>query len=147
MIDINDFESWAQGFRCYEQLRVVDDMSYSRSWAQAYGCYEQLNVVDGVNDSRSHEHTPLMTNSGLRMTLMILGPKPMALNAMNSLELWLTWMTLGHDLKLRAMLDMKNLVCEPKALDAMKSSGLWMTWNSIGLWMIWKILDHVSLGP
>ena len=89
MIDINDFESWAQGFRCYEQLRVVDDMSYSRLWAQGYGCYEQLNVVDGINDSGSHELTPLddINNSGLRTTLMILGPKPMNLNAMNSSEL------------------------------------------------------------
>ena len=67
-------------------------MCYSRSWAQGYGCYEQLNIEDGINDSGSHELTPLdaMNNSGLRMTLMILGPKPMTLNAMNSSKLWLT---------------------------------------------------------
>ena len=59
MIDINDFESWAQGFRWYEQLKGVDDMSYSKSWGQGYGCYEQLNIVDGINDLGSHELTPL----------------------------------------------------------------------------------------
>ena len=89
MIDINGFESWAQGSKCYEQLRVVDDMCYSKSWAQGYGCFEQLNIVDGINDLGSHELTPLyaMNNLGLRMTLMILGPKPMTLIAMNNSEL------------------------------------------------------------
>ena len=33
-------------------------------------------------------------------------------------------MTLGHELKLRAMVDMKNLGYEPRALDVMKSSRL-----------------------
>ena len=89
MIDINDFELWAKGSKCCENIRVVDDMSYSRSWAQGYGCYEQLNVVYGVNDLGSHEHTPLdaMNNSKLRLALMILSHKPMTLNAMNSSEL------------------------------------------------------------
>ena len=58
---------------------------------------------------------------------MILGPKPITLNVMSSSELQLTCMTSGHELKLRAMVDMKNLGCEPKALDVMKSLGLWMT--------------------
>ena len=48
--------------------------------------------MDGINDSGSHELTPLdaMNKSGLRMTLMILSPKPMTLNAMNGSKLWLT---------------------------------------------------------
>ena len=31
---MNDSKSWAQGSRCYEQLKVVDDMNDSGSWAQ-----------------------------------------------------------------------------------------------------------------
>ena len=32
-VDMNDSESWDQGSKCYEQLRIVDDMSYSWLWA------------------------------------------------------------------------------------------------------------------
>ena len=42
MVGENDFRLSAQGYRCYEQLRVVDDMSYFVSWAQAFRCDEQL---------------------------------------------------------------------------------------------------------
>ena len=31
MVDMNDFESLAQGSTCYELLRVVDDMNDSES--------------------------------------------------------------------------------------------------------------------
>ena len=58
---------------------------------------------------------------------MILSPKPMTLNPMNNSELWLTRMTIGHKIKLKAMVDMKNLGCELRALDAMKNLKLWMT--------------------
>ena len=30
MVDMNDYGLWAQGSRCYEQLKVVDDMNDSR---------------------------------------------------------------------------------------------------------------------
>ena len=82
--------------------------------------------MDGINDSESHELTALdaMKNLGLRMTLIILGPKPMTLNTMNNSKLWLMWTTLGHELKLRAMVDMKNLGYDPRALNAMMSSRL-----------------------
>ena len=30
MDDMNDFASWTQAYKCYEQLRVVDDMDDSR---------------------------------------------------------------------------------------------------------------------
>ena len=33
MDDMNNSRLWAQGFRCYEQLRIVDDMNESKSWA------------------------------------------------------------------------------------------------------------------
>ena len=54
-------------------------------------CYEQLRVVDDMNDLGSHD---------LR-----------ALDAMDSLGLWMTRITPG---------------CELKALNAMNKSGLWM---------------------
>ena len=41
----------------------------------------------------------------------------MALDAFNSFGLWLTWTTLGRELK---------------ALDSMNNSRLMMTWNTIG---------------
>ena len=60
---INDSRLWAQGLRCYEYLRVMDDMNDSRSWTKGYGwhkrdwvvslslrCYEQLRARDDLND-------------------------------------------------------------------------------------------------
>ena len=65
MVDVKDFESCAQGSRCYEQLRVIDNMNHSRS------C--DLRALNAMNNSR------------LRMTLMILGCELMTLNAMNNI--------------------------------------------------------------
>ena len=31
MVDMNDSELWAQGYRKYEQLNIVDDMNYTSS--------------------------------------------------------------------------------------------------------------------
>ena len=47
----------------------MDDMSYFGSLAQGFGCYEQLKVVDDMNDSRFRELSPLvaMNSLGLRM--------------------------------------------------------------------------------
>ena len=39
------------GFKCYEKLRVVDDVEDSRSWAQGFICHEQLRVVIDKNQS------------------------------------------------------------------------------------------------
>ena len=126
---MNDSRLWLTSMNLIRELKALDAMKSSR-----FGWYEYLNVVDGISDSGSHELTTLdaMNNLGLRMTLMILSVKPMTLNAMNSSELWLTWMNPGHELKLKAMVDMKNLGCEPRALDVMKSLGLWMTWATPG---------------
>ena len=38
--DMNDFGSWAQGFRDYEQLKIVVDMKNSESYAQGSRWYE-----------------------------------------------------------------------------------------------------------
>ena len=42
MDDMNDSESWAQGSRCYEQLKVVVDMNNSNLWAQGSRFYELM---------------------------------------------------------------------------------------------------------
>ena len=31
MVDINDYGSWVEGSKCYEQLRAMDDMNDSKS--------------------------------------------------------------------------------------------------------------------
>ena len=42
---INDSRSCSQGPRCYEQLRVVDDMNESESSVHDFRCYEQLRAM------------------------------------------------------------------------------------------------------
>ena len=48
-----------EGYECYEQLCIMNDMYYSESWAEGYGCYEQLSIMDDMNDSRSCEVKPI----------------------------------------------------------------------------------------
>ena len=74
---MNDSKSWAQGFKCYEQLKVVDDMSYTRSWAQRCGCYEMTKVVDDTNYSGSRDISNL--------------------DAINNSELWMLWTIIGYE--------------------------------------------------
>ena len=44
------FRLWTQGFKCYEQLKSMDDMSSSWSWVEVSKCYEQVRIVDDMND-------------------------------------------------------------------------------------------------
>ena len=140
MVDVNDSRLWAQGSRCYEQLKVVDDMDN-------LGCCE-LKPQDAIN------------NSWLRMILMNLGHEPMALIAINSSKLWMTWMTLGRELKAPDVMNNSRL-CMTRitlgrgllALDAMNILDLLMTWMTQGhllralnaisrssLWWTWTTL-------
>ena len=86
---MNDSRLWEQASRCYEKVRLVDEMSYSRSWAQGFGRYEQLKVVDYMNDLGSHELKSLdaMNNLGLWMIWMIVGCEPKALIVTNNWRL------------------------------------------------------------
>ena len=79
VVDMNDFKSWTQGFKCYEKLRVVDDMNNLGS------C--ELRPLDAMN------------NLGIRMIWMILGHEPMSLDVMNNSGLWMIWTTLSHELR------------------------------------------------
>ena len=85
-------------------------MNDSKSWAEGSRCYEQLKVMDDMNILGSYEMRPLdaMNNLGIRMIWMILGHKPMSLNVMNNLGLWMIRTTLGRELW--ALDAMKNLV-------------------------------------
>ena len=42
MVRMKDSELWAHGFKCYEQLKAMEDISHSKSWAYGSKCYEQL---------------------------------------------------------------------------------------------------------
>ena len=68
--DMNDTGSWAQGSKCYAQLRVVVDMNYLGS--------PKLKALD------------VMDSSGLWMIWTILGREHNDLDAMNDLRLWMT---------------------------------------------------------
>ena len=80
----------------YEQLKAVNDINYSSSWAEGYGCYEQLSIMDDMNELGSHEVKPLdaMYNSNLLMiwiyllhelTWMTLGREFKVIDDMNDL--------------------------------------------------------------
>ena len=64
----------------------MDDMNNYGSWTQGSRCYEQLTIVDDMNDSISLDLRPpdAMNNSGLRIISMILSHEPMSPNAMNN---------------------------------------------------------------
>ena len=64
-------DSWllTQCSKCYELVRVMNDMNDSRSSTQVSSCYEQLRVVNDMNDFMFQLK---------------------ALYAMSSLELWMT---------------------------------------------------------
>ena len=53
LIEITNSRYWAQDTQCYEQLRVVDEMSSFELWAQGSRFYKQLKDVDDMNNSRS----------------------------------------------------------------------------------------------
>ena len=50
---MNDYKSWVEGYRCYEQLRAMDDMNDFELWAQGSRYYEQLKIVDDMSYSVS----------------------------------------------------------------------------------------------
>ena len=37
-MDMNDFGLWTQGLRCYELLKIVDNLNDLGSWAQGSRC-------------------------------------------------------------------------------------------------------------
>ena len=48
---MNDSELCLQGSRCYEQLKVMEDMNDFRSCAQGYKSYEQLRAMIDIYGS------------------------------------------------------------------------------------------------
>ena len=76
---MNAFGSWAHNSKWYEQLKGVNDKSYSSSWAKGYGCYEQLSIMDDMSDLESREVKPI--------------------NAKYSSKLLMIWIYLLHELR------------------------------------------------
>ena len=68
MVYLNESSSWVQHFKCYEQLKVVDDISYQ---------VHELKSLDGMNNSR------------LWMICTILGRELKDLNVISCLRLWM----------------------------------------------------------
>ena len=83
---MNDYTSLVQSFKCYEHVRVMDDMNNLE-------CCE-LKSLDTMNRLR------------LWMIWTILYHELKPLDDMNNSRLWMIWMTLGHILK--ALNDMNN---------------------------------------
>ena len=117
MIDMKDFRSWAQGSRCHEQLKAVDDMCHSGLKLRSISVMNSSGLwLAWMNLGRKLWALDAMNNTRLSMTLPTLGREP-ALDAINSFGLWLRWTTSS---------------CELWALDAMSSRGLSITWKSSG---------------
>ena len=74
---LGTYQSWAQGFRSYEQLKALLDMNGSQSWAQAFR----------------------MNNSRLWLTWKALGHELKPLDAMHNSQLSMTWNTQGCELR------------------------------------------------
>ena len=81
---MNDYGSWTQDSTWYEKLKVGDDMNDSRSWEEGSRCYENLMGVDYMND---------------------LGCELKNLDAMNNSKLWMTWTSLGLEIKVLHTMD------------------------------------------
>ena len=67
------------------RLKVMDNMCHSRSRAQGYGCFEQLSIVNDMNDLISSKLRPLdaLSSLGLWMIWMILRHELRVLDVMN----------------------------------------------------------------
>ena len=76
---MNDFGSWAQTSRFYEQLKLVVDIKKTLS--------SELRALK------------VMHNLRLLMTRKIMGHELKALDAIHRLGLSMTWKTLGRELK------------------------------------------------
>ena len=50
---MNDYGSWTQGTRWYDQLRAIIDMKSSTRDFKGLDVLEQLRVMDDMNDSGS----------------------------------------------------------------------------------------------
>ena len=50
---------WVQVSRWYELLKALVEVNNSRSWAQGSRCHEQVRVMNDMNDSGSLELRPL----------------------------------------------------------------------------------------
>ena len=153
MDDMNDSGSWAQASKCYEQLKIVDDMNdiwvmslrlkviwiaigsewHERLWVLS----SRLWTLSTTKGYRRHEALYIMslglwmqsTSLGCGSHEWLLVCELRALHTMYRSRLSMTWKTPGHELK---------------ALDAMNSLGLWKTWKT---WVheLWALYEQIKV--
>ena len=133
------------------ELRVMANMNYSESWAQGFRCYDQHTILDDMNISISHDLKPLdsMNSSRKGIISLILGREPMSPNAMNNSGLWMKLKTSSHKVRALDIIKISELWITWTTpghglmdLDAMNSSELWlhewlrvMSWRLLMLWI------------
>ena len=47
---MKDSESLAHGSRCYEYIRIMDDMNNFQMSTQSTRCYEQIRAMNDMNE-------------------------------------------------------------------------------------------------
>ena len=133
MVVLNDSESCAQGSRCYEQLKAMDDMNNSWSWTYDSKYYDNSMLwMAWATPGRELRALDATNNLGLWLTSMTLGHEPRALDAMHNLVLGIIWMILDLDLKgqdvinnLRQLRMWTTPRHKLKSLNAMDNWGSW----------------------
>ena len=134
----------------------MNDMCHSESWAQGYGCFKQLSIVNDMNDMISYELRPLdaMSNLRLWMIWMILCNELRGVDDMNDFELW------AHNSRyyeqLKVVVDMNDFESwaqgsgcyeQLRVVNDMNDSrsrelGPQYTINNLELWVLWMILGY-----
>ena len=131
----------------------MDDMCHSGSWAQGYGCFEQLSIVNDINDLISRELRPLdaLSNLGLWMIWMILRHELRMVDDMNDSELC-THNSRYYE-QLKVVVDMNDfeswaqgsgcyekfrVVADMNDLGSRELRPQYM--NNLELWILWMIL-------
>ena len=172
MVNMNDSGLWAQGFKCYKQLRALDVINNSRLWITWTTLGGELRAIDSIHSSRLW----------LTWTTLVRDFQP--LEAMNNSILWIILATLDRELslwmlwtrqlcgwyewlgilwaqvsrcykQLRVVDDMNDSWSWAYALNAMNNLSIWITWttfdrdlstldamNSSRMWMKWATLGH-----
>ena len=105
---------WHKASRCYEQLRVEDNMNESWPWPYGFKFYKKRSALMTWRiPDRELRALYAMNSSGMWLRRMSPSHELNTLNVMNNSRLWVTWATLGHELP---------------TLDVMKNSGYWKIW-------------------
>ena len=132
----------------------MDDICHFGSWPQGYVCFEQLRIMNDMNDLISCELRPLdvVSSLGLWMIWMILHHELRAMDDMNDSELWVQNSRYSKQLKVVVSMNDSGLWAQGskwydklKVVDNMNDLGSYElrpqdTMNNLEIWIIWMIL-------